>query len=86
MGGSAGVGVLLLATIPRHAEAVAALLVLALGTALSMAVVSSAFGYAVTRGPVMRRVLALAPAMGAVTLVFGAWYVLGAVGAVPYVL
>jgi hypothetical protein len=44
MGGSAGVGVLLLATIPGQAEAVAALVVLALGTALSMAVLSSAFG------------------------------------------
>jgi ABC-type nickel/cobalt efflux system permease component RcnA len=86
LSGSAGVGVLLLATIPGHAEAVGALLVLASGTALSMALVSSAFGYAVTRGPVMRRVLAFAPSMGAVTLVFGAWYVLGAVGAVPYVL
>ena len=36
-GGSAGVGVLLLATIPDQTEAVAALIVLAAGTALSMA-------------------------------------------------
>jgi ABC-type nickel/cobalt efflux system permease component RcnA len=84
VGGSAGVGVLLLATIPRQAEAVGALAVLALGTAVSMAALSSLFGYAITRGPVLRRTLAFAPAMGAVTLVFGAWYVLGAVGAVPY--
>ena len=60
------------------------LLVLALGTALSMALVSSAFGYAITRGPVLRRMLAFAPAMGVTTLLFGAWYVLGALGAVPY--
>jgi ABC-type nickel/cobalt efflux system permease component RcnA len=86
MGGSAGVGVLLLAAIPGQAEAVAALLVLALGTALSMAVVSSAFGYAITRGPVLRRMLAFAPAMGALTLAFGCWYTLGAFGAVPYAL
>jgi ABC-type nickel/cobalt efflux system permease component RcnA len=85
-GGSAGVGVLLLATIPGRAEAVAALVVLALGTALSMAVLSSTFGYAITRGPVLRRMLAFAPAMGFVTLAFGAWYALGAVGAVPYLL
>jgi ABC-type nickel/cobalt efflux system permease component RcnA len=84
MGGSAGVGVLLLATIPRQAEAVAALLILALGTAISMALVSSVFGHALTRGPVLRRMLVFAPAMGVVTLAFGAWYVLGAVGAVPY--
>jgi hypothetical protein len=54
--------------------------VLALGTSVSMALVSSAFGYAITRGPVLRRMLAFAPAMGVFTLAFGAWYVLGAVG------
>jgi cytochrome c biogenesis protein CcdA len=86
MGGSAGVGVLLLATIPDQAEAVAALLVFALGTAVSMAALSSALGYAITRGPMLRRMLAFAPAMGVLTLAFGAWYALGAVGAVPYLL
>jgi ABC-type nickel/cobalt efflux system permease component RcnA len=84
MGGSAGVGVLLLATLPGQAEAVAALVVLALGTALSMAALSSTFGFAITRGPALRRMLAFAPAMGTVTLAFGAWYALGALGAVPY--
>ena len=79
-------GVLLLATIPDQAAAVAALIVLALGTAISMAALSSAFGYAITRGPVLRRMLAFAPAMGVLTLAFGAWYTLGAVGAVPYLL
>ena len=86
VGGSAGVGVLLLATIPDQATAVAALFVLALGTALSMALLSSAFGYAIARGPVRRRMLAFAPALGVLTLSFGVWYTLGAVGAVPYVL
>jgi ABC-type nickel/cobalt efflux system permease component RcnA len=86
MGGSAGVGVLLLATIPGRAEAIAALLVFAAGTAISMALVSTGFGYAITRGPVIRRVLAFAPAMGVLTFAFGGWYALGAVGAVPYVL
>ena len=62
------------------------MVVLALGTALSMAVLSLAFGWAITRGPVLRRTLALAPAMGLLTLAFGCWYALGAVGAVPYVL
>jgi ABC-type nickel/cobalt efflux system permease component RcnA len=85
-GGSAGVSVLLLATIPGQVEAVAALLVLAAGTAASMALLSSAFGWAITRGPVVRRMLTFAPAMGVVTLAFGCWYALGAVGAVPYVL
>jgi ABC-type nickel/cobalt efflux system permease component RcnA len=85
-GGSAGVGVLLVATIPGQPEAVAGLMVLALGTAASMAFLSSAFGYAITRGPVVRRMLAFAPAMGCMTLAFGCWYTLGAVGAVPYAL
>jgi ABC-type nickel/cobalt efflux system permease component RcnA len=86
LGGSAGVGVLVLATISDQAEAVAALMVFALGTALSMAALSSAFGYAITRGPVLRRMLAFAPAMGVLALAFGGWYALGAVGAVPYLL
>jgi ABC-type nickel/cobalt efflux system permease component RcnA len=86
MGGSAGVGVVLLATIPVQAEAVAALVVLAIGTALSMTTLSSLFGYAITRGPVLRRTLAFAPAVGFLTLAFGAWYALGALGAVPYLL
>jgi ABC-type nickel/cobalt efflux system permease component RcnA len=84
VGGSAGVAVLLLATIPDQAEAVAGLAVLAVGTALSMAVLSSVFGYTITRGPVRRRMLAFAPAMGVLTLAFGCWYALGAVGAVQY--
>jgi ABC-type nickel/cobalt efflux system permease component RcnA len=84
MGGSAGVCVLLLATIPGQAEAVAALVVLALGTAISMAALSSTFGYAITRGPALRRMLAFAPAMGTLTLLVGGWYALGALGAVPY--
>jgi ABC-type nickel/cobalt efflux system permease component RcnA len=83
-GGSAGVAVLLLATFPDQAEAVAALVVLGLGTAISMAMLSSGFGYAITRGPVLSRMVAFAPAMGFLTLAFGCWYTLGAVGAVPY--
>ena len=82
-GGSAGVGVLLLATVGDRADAVAALTLLAVGTTVSMALLSCAFGYAITRGPVVRRVLAFAPAMGVMTLAFGCWYTLGAVGAMP---
>jgi ABC-type nickel/cobalt efflux system permease component RcnA len=86
MGGSAGVSVLLLAAIPGRTEAVAALMILAAGTAISMALLSSTFGYAITRGPVLSRMLAFAPAMGLATLAFGGWYTLGAIGAVPYVM
>lgn len=84
MGGSAGVGVLLLAGIPGKAEAAAALVLFGLAAAVSMAGLSLGFGYAITRGPLLRRVLALAPALGVTTLLFGAWYALGALSAVPY--
>jgi ABC-type nickel/cobalt efflux system permease component RcnA len=84
MGGSAGVGVLLLAGIPDKAEAGAALVLFAGAAALSMATLSSGFGYTLTRGPVMRRTLALAPVLGCLTLAFGVWYALGALNAAPY--
>jgi ABC-type nickel/cobalt efflux system permease component RcnA len=83
-GGSAGVGVLLIAAMPGTAERVAALVVLALGTALSMAAVSAAFGHALGRGPLLRRFALVAPVFGAAGLAFGVWYVLGALSAVPY--
>lgn len=84
-GGSAGVGVLLLAAIHDHVEGVAALFVFAFFTAISMSVASASFGYTLSRGPVLRRFVAVAPVMGVLSLAFGAWYALGAVGAVPYV-
>jgi hypothetical protein len=85
MGGSAGVGVLLLAAIPDRAEAIVALALFAAFTAVSMALASSTFGYALTRGPVLQRFATVAPALGMLSLVFGVWYSLGATGAVPYV-
>jgi cytochrome c biogenesis protein CcdA len=84
MGGSAGVGVLLLAAIPDRVEAVAALALFAGFTAVSMALASSTFGYALTRPPVLRRFATAAPALGVLSLAFGVWYSLGATGAVPY--
>jgi ABC-type nickel/cobalt efflux system permease component RcnA len=84
MGGSAGVGLLLLAAIPDHVEGVVALVLFAFFTAVSMAIASSCFGYALSRGPVLRRFVAVAPVLGIVSLAFGAWYALGALNAVPY--
>lgn len=84
MGGSAGIGVLLLAGIPGKVEAAAALALFALAAALSMAAMSSAFGRALTRGPLARRLLAITPGLGFATLAFGVWYALGAVSAAPY--
>ena len=84
IGGSAGVGVLLLASIPGHAEAAVALVAFALFTAASMAMASSVFGLALSRGPLTRRLAAVAPVLGVASLLFGAWYALGALEAVPY--
>lgn len=77
-GGSAGVGVLLLAAIPRQAEAIAALLLFAICTAISMAGMTSLLGYALGRERVLRRFAAAAPVLGAISLSFGAWYFLAA--------
>ena len=52
MGGSAGVGILLLAAIPAETVAVASLLLLALFTAVSMAVVTAGFGLTLAARPV----------------------------------
>ena len=85
IGGSAGVGVLLLASIPDHVEAVGALALFASFTAISMSLASSSFGWVLSRGAVQRSYLSVAPALGALSLAFGVWYALGAVQAVPYV-
>lgn len=84
MGGSAGVGVLLLADIPDRAEALAALALFAAFTAVSMAIASTTFGYALSRDAVVRRVAPMALALGCASLAFGVWYSLGALDAVPY--
>jgi ABC-type nickel/cobalt efflux system permease component RcnA len=83
-GGSAGVGVLLVAAMPGTALRAACLAVLALGTAVSMASVSAGFGYALARGPVVRRFEQMAPAFGVFGVAFGLWYALAALQAVPY--
>jgi High-affinity nickel-transport protein len=85
LGGSAGVGVLLLAGIPDHVEAVAALALFAAFTAVSMALASTSFGWVLSRGAVQRSFVAVAPAMAGLSMAFGVWYALGAVQAVPYV-
>ena len=86
MGGSAGIGVLLLAAIPSEALAVASLLVLALFTAVSMTVVTSGYGWTLSLRPVASAVTASIPAIGVVGLAFGLWYAVAAWGAIPYLL
>src|SRR5215208_6237991 len=84
VGGSGGLTLLLLSTIPDPSEAVVALLIFAAGTAVSMALLSTAFGLAIAAGPVRRNFDRLAPVLGVLAAAFGFWYALGALGIVAY--
>jgi high-affinity nickel permease len=84
MGGSAGVGILLLATIHSHAIAVVALALFAFFTAISMALLSSGFGLALSSARVRRSFHWLAPVLGSTSFAFGVWYALGALRLAPY--
>jgi ABC-type nickel/cobalt efflux system permease component RcnA len=84
MGGSAGVGVLLLASIPDEAVAVAALLLLALFTAVSMTIVTTGLGATLTVPSVAHSFAAAAPALGVASLAFGLWYAAAAWSLAPY--
>ena len=86
MGGTAGVGLLLLATIHSHALAIAALALFATCTAVSMTLLSAGFGVVLSAGAVRRSFHRVAPALGLASLAFGVWYALGAQGVVPYIL
>lgn len=84
VGGSGGLTLLLLSTIPDPSQAVGALLIFAAGTAVSMALLSTAFGLAIATGPVRRNFERAAPVLGVLAAVFGVWYALGALGVVAY--
>ena len=86
MGGTAGVGLLLLATIRSHALALIALTLFAACTALSMTFLSAGLGVALARGVARGSFHRVAPVLGLFSLAFGAWYALGAQGLVPYML
>ena len=66
LGGSAGVGILLLSAIPSHTLAVAALALFALFTAVSMAALSTGLGLTLTSAPLRRSFHRLAPVLGLV--------------------
>jgi ABC-type nickel/cobalt efflux system permease component RcnA len=75
VGGSAGVGLLLLASIGSRAEAFAALALFAAAAAVSMAALSLGAGYVLAR-PAARR---LVPGLATLAVLFGVWYAVGAV-------
>ena len=80
IGGSAGVGILLVSTIDRTALAIGALGILAAFTAVSMTLLTTGFGLTLGRRSLGR----LAPALGVASLAFGLWYALGAQNLLPY--
>jgi ABC-type nickel/cobalt efflux system permease component RcnA len=84
IGGSAGVGILIVATIGNELYGVVALSLLAAFTAVSMTILSAGFGLTLTRGPVRRSFGRLAPVLGFSSLAFGVWYALGALSIAPY--
>jgi high-affinity nickel permease len=79
-GGSAGVGILLVASIHSQPVAVAALVLLAAGTAAVMTALSGGLGLALFR---WRSSFLPAP-LGAASLAFGVWYFLGALSLAPF--
>jgi len=84
MGGSAGVGVLLLAAMPSRTLALVSLVVLALFTAVSMTIVTTGFGAVLSARRVTGALTTAAPALALSSLAFGVWYAAAAWSLAPY--
>lgn len=84
VGGSAGVGVLVLASVRSTGLAVASLALLAVFTAVSMSLLSSGFGSMLGTRPASAAFGAVAPAMGGASLAYGIWYATAAWSLTPY--
>jgi high-affinity nickel permease len=83
MGGSAGVAVLLLASVHSKPLAVVSLVLLAVFTAVSMSLLSSGFGSVLVSPPVRAAFGIVAPTLGAASLAFGVWYATAAWSITP---
>lgn len=83
IGGSAGVGVLILASVPSTGLAVFSLALLAVFTAVSMSLLSRGFGSLLVSRPVRGAFGAVAPTLGGVNLAFGIWYATAAWSLTP---
>ena len=84
MGGSAGIGVLLLASIHDRSVAIVALGLFAFCTALSMAALSTGWGMMLATSPGRGSLSRFAPILGCASLAFGVWYALAALSLAPY--
>jgi hypothetical protein len=84
MGGSAGVGVLLLAAVPSRTLALVALVVLAAFTAVSMTLVTTGLGAVLSADRAAGTLATAAPVLGLSSLGFGLWYAAAAWSLAPY--
>jgi high-affinity nickel permease len=84
VGGSTGLGVLVLASVRSTSLAVISLVLLAVFTAVSMSVMSTGFGSLLASRPDRASLGAVAPALASVSLVFGLWYATAAWSLTPY--
>lgn len=84
MGGSAGVGVLLLASVESTTLAIVSLILLAVFTAVSMSALSTGFGLTLVFRPVQAVFNGIAPALAVASLGFGLWYATAAWSLAPY--
>jgi hypothetical protein len=71
------------AALPGRIEATVVLSVFAFGTAISMAILSAAFGYGLAREAVARRLVVMVPPLGVLGVLFGVAYTLAAFGLGP---
>lgn len=78
IGGSAGAGVLIVASAPTATLRVVSLVVFALGTAISMAVMSAVVGHGLASNLFGRSLERLVPVVGVGCAIFGIWYAAGA--------
>jgi ABC-type nickel/cobalt efflux system permease component RcnA len=84
MGGSAGVGILLVTAIESTWLSVVALALLAVFTGVSMTLLTTGFGATLASRPAQAGFELFAPALGVASLAFGVWYGTAAWGLTPY--
>jgi ABC-type nickel/cobalt efflux system permease component RcnA len=84
MGGSAGVGILLVASIESQLLSVISLALLAIFTAVSMTMLSTGFGAALATPRLRSSFGALAPALATTSFAFALWYGAAAWALAPY--
>jgi high-affinity nickel permease len=84
VGGSTGVSVLVLASVHSTGLAVVSLALLAIFTAVSMSVMSRAFGSILAARRAGASAAAVAPFIGGASLLFGFWYAAAAWNVAPY--